>query len=78
MKTVRVFELGNSQAVRIPARYRLKVREVEIFERKGELVLKPKARNAAEFFAAIRAMGADWSDFKRPPQGKTKPIPPLD
>lgn len=78
MATARLFKLGNSQAVRIPARYRMRAKEVEIFERNGELVLRPKPRNAAEFFARIRAMGGDWSDMKRPPQGKLPPAPVLD
>lgn len=78
MATARLFNLGNSQAVRIPARYRMKAREVEIFERDGDLVLRPKAENAAEFFARIRAMGGDWSDVQRPAQGTLRPAPAFD
>ena len=78
MATARLFTLGNSQAVRIPARYRMKAKEVEIFERDGELVIRPKARNAAEFFARIRASGGDWSKWKRPAQGKARPAPSFD
>jgi antitoxin VapB len=78
MTTARLFKLGNSQAVRIPARYRMKVREVEVFERDGELILRPKPRNAAELFARARAHGADWSDWKRPDQGKNTPVPSFD
>lgn len=78
MATARLFNLGNSQAVRIPARFRMKAREVEIFERDGDLVLRPKAENAAEFFARIRAMGGDWSDWKRLEQGKNRPVPSFD
>lgn len=76
--TARLFKLGNSQAVRIPARYRIKASEVEIFERDGDLVLRPKAETAADVFARARANGADWSDFKRPDQGKLKPAPSFD
>lgn len=78
MVTAKLFELGNSQAVRIPARYRIKAKEVEIFERDGELVLRPKYRTAGELFAAIRARGTDWSDFERPPQGEMPPAPSFD
>jgi antitoxin VapB len=78
MTTAKLFTLGNSQAVRIPARYRIAATEVEIFERNGELVLRPKRRTARDVFDAIRSMGADWSDMERPAQGDSQPIPALD
>lgn len=78
MTTAKLFQLGNSQAVRIPARMRLAATEVEIFQRDGELVLRPKTRTAAELFARARATGADWSDWERPAQGKNRPVPSLD
>ena len=78
MVTARLFNLGNSQAVRIPARYRIRAKEVEVFQRDGELVLRPKVRTAAELFGRIRARSADYSDWQRPVQGKSKPAPPLD
>lgn len=78
MTTARLFKLGNSQAVRIPARYRMKAQAVEIFERNGELVLRPKTETAADLFARIREIGADWSDWERPPQGKARPVPSFD
>jgi antitoxin VapB len=78
LATAKVFKLGNSQAVRIPARYRLSAREVEIFERGGELVLRPKARSAADVFAAARALAGGTKGWKRPRQGRNKPIRPLD
>lgn len=78
MTTAKLFKLGNSQAVRIPARLRMAASEVEIFQRDGDLVLRPKTRTAADLFARARAVGADWSDFERPPQGKNLPVPSLD
>lgn len=78
MTTAKLFTLGNSQAVRIPARYRFSVREVEIFERDGELILRPKAETAADVFARIRARGADWADWERPDQGVNRPVPSFD
>lgn len=42
MQTVKVFKLGNAQAVCIPARYRFDTSEVEVFQRGNELVLRPK------------------------------------
>lgn len=78
MVTARLFKLGNSQAVRIPARYRLTATEVEVFKRGGELILRPKIRSAADVFDRARALAGDFKDWQRPPQGKHKAIPPLD
>lgn len=79
MTTAKLFNLGNSQAVRIPARYRMKAKEVEIFERNGELVLRPKTETAADLFARARlAGGGDWGSVKRPDQGVARPVPSFD
>jgi antitoxin VapB len=42
MGTARVFRSGNSQAVRLPKQFRLKSKEVEIFRRGDEIVLREK------------------------------------
>ena len=78
MTTARLFKLGNSQAVRIPARFRISAQEVEVFQRGDELVLRPKCRTAADLFRRIRARNADYSDWKRPSQGRNRPVPSLD
>ncbi|HVX57467.1 MAG TPA: hypothetical protein VHA37_07080 [Candidatus Saccharimonadales bacterium] len=77
MQTVKVFKLGKAQAVRIPARYRFDTTEVEVFQRNGELVLRPKAETAADMFARIRAKHGPI-DIKRPLQGELEPVEPLD
>lgn len=77
MQTAKVFKLGNSQAVRIPARYRFAVEEVEVFQQGNELVLRPKTRSAADVFAAIREKYAPL-DITPPPRGEAEPVPPLD
>lgn len=77
--TAKLFQFGNSQAVRIPARFRFEgVQEVEVIQRGDELVLRPAVKDAAELFARIRARGADWSDIVRPAQGDMDAIEPLD
>lgn len=78
MATAKLFTLGNSQAVRIPAKFRIEATEVEITKRGAELVLRPKIRTAADMFAAARALAGDLSDLKRPPQGKARPVPEWD
>jgi antitoxin VapB len=42
MGTARVFRSGNSQAVRLPKEFRFKGKEVEIFRRDNEVVLREK------------------------------------
>jgi antitoxin VapB len=42
MATARVFKSGNSQAVRLPKQFRVKSKEVEIYRRGDEIVLKEK------------------------------------
>ena len=74
MTTAKLFKLGKSQVVRIPARYRIDAREVEVFQRDGELVLRPKPRTAADLFARARSLADEVSDWERPKQGEVKPL----
>jgi antitoxin VapB len=75
MTTAKLFVLGNSQAVRIPARFRMDAEEVEIIQRGNELVLRPKIRTAADLFASARAKAGDLADWVRPDQGNTESTP---
>jgi antitoxin VapB len=65
MATARVFKSGNSQAVRLPKKFRLESSEVEIFRRGEEIVLKPKARGMATAFHLLAEMPDDFF-----PQGR--------
>ena len=47
MSTAKVFKSGNSQAVRLPKEFQFDTREVEIFRRGEELVLRKTQRNLA-------------------------------
>ena len=80
MTTARLFKLGNAQAVRIPARFRFDVDEVEIFQRGDELILRPKAATAADVFARARAIAGDaWNDFEAPRRdGKSRAVRSFD
>ncbi|GAB3316021.1 antitoxin [Haliea atlantica] len=60
MTTTRVFQNGNSQAVRIPREFQLDVSEVEIFRRGDELVLRPKRQNLAEVLDILAGMPEDF------------------
>lgn len=77
--TAKLFILGKSQAVRIPARFRLHADEVEITEKGGALILRPKPRNAAELFARARAVAGDaFADWQPPARERAEPVEPLE
>jgi antitoxin VapB len=59
MGTARVFQSGNSQAVRLPKEFRLKSEEVEIFRRGDEIVLREKEGNMARAFDLLAGLSDD-------------------
>jgi antitoxin VapB len=71
MGTARVFRSGNSQAVRLPKRFRLKSKEVEIFRRGDEIVLREKDGTMARAFDLLASLPDDLELLGRgkdPPQ----------
>jgi len=56
MATARVFKSGNSQAVRLPKQFRVKSKELEIYKRGDEIVLREKAGSMARAFDLIAAL----------------------
>ena len=56
----KIFQSGNSQAVRIPKEFRFEATEVEIFKRGDEVVLKPKPRNLGAAFKLLADMPSDF------------------
>ena len=59
MTYARIFQSGNSQAVRLPKEFRLNVDQVEIFRRGDEIVLREVPLNAAAIFDALAGLPAD-------------------
>ena len=59
MSTARVFRSGNSQAVRLPKQFRLKSKEVEIFRRGKEIVLREKDGTMARAFDLLADLPDD-------------------
>ena len=53
MKTAKIFQSGNSQAVRIPKEFKLKAAEVEILRRGETLVLRPKKKSWAALVESL-------------------------
>ena len=59
MGTTRVFRSGNSQAVRLPKQFRLKGKEVDIFRRGNEIVLREKDDDMARAFDLLASLPDD-------------------
>ena len=59
MSTARVFRSGNSQAVRLPKKFRLKSGEVEIFRRGDEIVLREKDGTMVRAFDLLAGLPDD-------------------
>ncbi len=59
MTVARVFQSGNSQAVRLPKEFRFDVDEVEILRRGDEVVLRPVPVSGAAVFEALAALPRD-------------------
>jgi antitoxin VapB len=70
MPTAKVFRSGNSQAVRLPKQFRLQSKEVEIFRRGDELVLREKSGNLARAFDLLAGLP---DDFEVPGREKDQP-----
>jgi len=60
MAIARVFKSGNSQAVRLPKEFRVRGKELEIFRRGDELVLREKGRGIERAFEIIANLDIDW------------------
>ncbi len=67
----KVFQSGNSQAVRLPKEFRFDVAEVEIFRRGEDVILRPRPRDLAPAFTLLTQMPDDFMEDERddqPPQ----------
>lgn len=60
MTYARIFQSGNSQAVRLPKEFRLNVDQVEIFRRGDEIILRESPINAAAIFDALAQLPDDF------------------
>jgi antitoxin VapB len=65
MATARVFKSGNSQAVRLPKQFRVKSKEVEIYRRGDEIVLKEKPVGMGRAFDLIASLPEDILQIRR-------------
>lgn len=70
MDTAKVFRSGNSQALRLPKQYRFRGKEVEIFRRGDEIILREKSDNLARAFELLASLP---DDFDLPGRDKERP-----
>lgn len=71
MTQARIFQSGNSQAVRLPKEFRFNTDRVEIFRRGDEVVLREIPSSAAAIFDALASFPEDFMADGRddqPPQ----------
>jgi antitoxin VapB len=72
MASARVFKSGNSQAVRLPKEFRFRSKEVEIFRRGDEIVLREKLKGMERAFWLLANLPIDSDAIeqarKEPPQ----------
>ena len=62
MKTARVFKSGNSQAVRLPKDFKIDVTEVSVFQKDGDLVLRPLRKTWQAYFKRGRRFSDDFPE----------------
>ncbi len=75
MSTARIFKSGNSQAVRLPKEFRFRAKEVEIFRRGEEVVLREKLPRLSELLSTIPPLPGDFgSDLDDPPPDEVEPF----
>ena len=60
MAITKVFRSGNSQAVRIPKRFRFRSQRVEITKRGNEIVLRERPADLAAAFDLLTSLSPDF------------------
>ena len=71
MATAKVFQSGNSQAVRLPKEFRFRGKEVEISRRGDEVVLRERPQNLGYIVDLLQQIPEDvFENIRdtRPPQ----------
>ncbi len=60
MTYARIFQSGNSQAVRLPKEFRFTADQVEIFRQGQDIVLRERPSSAAAIFDALASLPDDF------------------
>lgn len=73
MTTTRVFKSGNSLAVRLPKEFLVRCKELEIFRRGDEIVLREPSKDLSRAFELLTELPPDFfADGRKddPPQDR--------
>jgi antitoxin VapB len=70
MPVARIFRSGNSQCIRLPKEFRFAGREVEIFRRGEDIVLREQGGSIARAFELLAGLPPDFE-----PRGRNKDFP---
>lgn len=65
MKTAKIFKSGNSQALRLPKEFQFHTKEVEIFRRGNDVIIREKPKNLKHAFELLASMPKDFFSEKR-------------
>ena len=60
MRTAKIFKCGNSQAIRLPKDFQFSTNLVEIFERNGDLIIRPIPTKLTKAFELLSSMPQDF------------------
>ena len=60
MKVTKVFKSGNFQAVRLPKEFQIRGKEVEIFRRKGDIVIREIPQNLSKAVTLLTELPDDF------------------
>ena len=65
MKTAKLFQNGNSQAVRLPKEFRMPGTEVKIFKKGNQVILEPMELTWDSLFESLSEFPDDFMDGGR-------------
>ena len=65
MNTAKLFQNGHSQAVRLPKEFQFQGKEVEIFRRGKDVVLREKQKNSKQAFELLTTLPDDFFSSER-------------
>ena len=70
MRIAKIFQCGNSQAIRLPKDFRFDTNLVEIFERHGDLIIRPIPTKLTKAFELLSNLPQDFFA-----EGRIDPLP---
>jgi antitoxin VapB len=65
MAFTKVFQSGNSQAVRLPKEFKFNSKEIEIFRRGNEVILRERQAEATDIFDLLTQLPDDFMSEDR-------------